>query len=89
MRQTIVVVVVSEPVDCRAAVQPPIQGLTTAELLASSPRPEALRAILASEERRGRLERDRERWRLVRDAFPADLLAAMAALDQVGRGRFR
>lgn len=59
------------------------RALTTAELLATSPGPDVLPAVSASEERRGRLERDGDRWRLARSAFPTELLAALAALQDV------
>jgi hypothetical protein len=45
-----------------------------------------MRAILADEERRGRVEREGDRWRLISESFPPALLAAVAALDGVGRG---
>jgi hypothetical protein len=53
--------------------------LTTAELLARSPRPECLPAVLTNEKRKGRIERRGDGWRIVPEAFPADLLAAAEA----------
>jgi hypothetical protein len=43
-------------------------------------RPLELAAILADEERRGRVRRDGDRWTLVADQFDPDVLAALTAL---------
>jgi hypothetical protein len=59
-------------------------GLTTAELLATSPRPEALAVVLNDEARRGRVERRGNRWRLIEGAFAPEVLEAVALLDKPG-----
>jgi hypothetical protein len=43
-----------------------------------------LRAVLVNEERRGRVERKGDRWRIVADAFPPEVLQAVALLDGAG-----
>jgi hypothetical protein len=39
---------------------------------------------LVNEKRKGRIERLGDSWRIVPAAFPPDLLAAVAALDEAG-----
>ena len=55
--------------------------MTYAKLRATSPRPTQLRTVLFDEERRGRVERQGDEWRIVPSAFPADLLEAIGTLD--------
>jgi hypothetical protein len=43
-----------------------------------------LQIILSNEQQRGRVECDGRRWRLIPEAFPADVLAALALLDELG-----
>jgi hypothetical protein len=56
--------------------------MTFAELLERSPGSRvALQTVLLAEERSGRVERVGDRWRIVRGAFPADLLAALELIE--------